>query len=118
MTASSLLRSFRRAAFLVCLALALAPLAPSARADDLPKFSAPEVNDFVKKYSDFVDQFVKASAAKDEAKMKELSASMDSWASTTGPAIETKIKPEEKEAFDKWMGALFEKLLAASTPPK
>lgn len=118
MTTSSFLKLFRGAAFCVCFALILAAFTPCTRAEDPPKFSAPEVNDFLKKYSDFVDSFVKASAAKDEAKMKEINASMESWANTAVPAIESKITPEEKPAFYKAMGNMFEKMLKAASPPK
>jgi hypothetical protein len=115
---SSLLRILRNAALCVCFTFILAALTPSLRADDLPKFAAPEVNDFVKKYTEFVDSFVKAAGAKDEAKMKEISTNMDTWANTAGPAMEGKITAEEKPAFDKWMGSMFEKMMAASPSPK
>ncbi|MDP9003918.1 MAG: hypothetical protein M3N12_03915 [Verrucomicrobiota bacterium] len=118
MVNSSLLKILGGAALCVCLTFVFATLTPSLRADDLPKFAAPEVNDFVKKYTDFVDSFVKAAGAKDDAKMKEISTSMDTWANTAGPAMEGKITAEEKPAFDKWMGSMFEKMMAASPPLK
>ncbi|MEY2563269.1 MAG: hypothetical protein QOH88_1462 [Verrucomicrobiota bacterium] len=118
MTNSSLPRTLRSAALALFFTFILAALAPSLRADDLPKFAAPEVNDFVKKYTEFVDSFVKAANAKDEAKMKEVSTAMDTWANTAGPAMESKITPEEKPAWDKWMGGMFEKMMAASPPLK
>ncbi len=118
MTHSSLPRILRAAALCLCFTFILAALTPSLWADDLPKFAAPEVNDFVKKYTEFVDSFVKAAGDKDEAKMKEISTAMDTWANTAGPAMEAKVTPEEKPAFDKWMGSMFEKMMAASPPLK
>ncbi len=74
MTTQNLLRTVRRAVVCLCLALSLATFALPVRADDPPKFAAPEVNDFVKNFSELVDAYVKAVKAKDDTKMKELDA--------------------------------------------
>ncbi len=108
------MKTIRRAALCLCLALSLATFALPVRADDPPKFSAPEVNDFVKKFSDLVDAYVKAVKAKDEGKMKELDAKGKEL-DGLGNSVESKIKPEEMEAFGKYMTAQSQKLMEAAT---
>ena len=113
MTTRNYVPLLRRALLCLCLALSLGTFALPVRADDPPKFSAPEVNDFVKKFGDLVDAYVKAVKAKDESKMKELdtkSKELDTLSNT----IETKIKPEEQEAFGKYMTAQSQKLMDAA----
>ena len=108
----SLLKPIRRAVLCLCLALSFVTFALPTRADDPPKFSAPEVNDFVKKFGDLVDAYVKAVKAKDEGKKAELDAKgkeLDGLSNT----VESRIKPEEMEAFGKYMTAQSQKLMDA-----
>ena len=112
MTTPSLLKPARRAIPCLCLALALGTFARPLRADDPPKFSAPEVNDFVKKFGDLVDAYVKAAKAKEEGKMKELDARGKEFEGMDN-AVESKVKPEEMEAFGKYMAAQTQKLMDA-----
>ena len=114
MTTQTVLKTFRRAALCLCLTLSLAIFALPVRADDPPKFSAPEVNDFVKKFNDLVDAYVKAVKAKDEGKMKELDAKSKEL-DTLSNTIESKIKPEEMESFGKYMTTQSQKLMEAAT---
>lgn len=113
MTTQNLLRTVRRAVVCLCLALSLATFALPVRADDPPKFAAPEVNDFVKNFSELVDAYVKAVKAKDDTKMKELDAKGKEL-DGLGNTIESKIKPEEMDAFGKYMTAESQKLMDAA----
>ena len=113
MVDASWFHSARRAALGFELRVFLVAVAIPARADDPPKFSAPEVNDFIKKFNDLVDAYVKAVKAKDEGQMKELDAKskeLDTLSST----VEAKIKPEEMEAFGKYMTTQTQKLMDAA----
>ena len=113
MTIHFLPKFFRRAFVCLGLALSLATFALPVRADEPPKFSAPEVNDFVKKFGDLVDAYVKAVKAKDDGKMKELDAKGKEL-DGLGNTVESKIKPEEMEAFGKYMTAQSQKLMDAA----
>ena len=96
----------------LCLALSLTVPALPVRADDPPKFSAPEVNDFIKKFNGLVDAYAQAIKDKDEAKKKALDGQAKELEGMSG-TVEAKIKPEEAEAFGKYMAAQTQKLLDA-----
>ena len=113
MTTRSLSAYLRRALLCLCLGLSLAVVTLPARADDPPKFSAPEVNDFVKKFSGLMDEYIKAMKAKDEAKMKELDAKGKDL-ETASATVESKLKPEEAEAFAKFMAAQAQRMMDAA----
>ena len=116
MTTHPRLISLRRALLCLGLALSLTTSALPVRAEDPPKFSAPEVNDFVKQFGDLVDAYVKAVKAKDEGKMKELDARGKEFEGM-GNTVESKVKPEEMEAFGKYMTAQSQKLMDAMQEP-
>jgi hypothetical protein len=116
MITSSLLRVLRGAALGVCFALALTAFAPSVRAEDIPKFSAPEVNAFVRQFVDLTDSYAKAAADEDEAKAKDIMTKVTTLLSTEGPAIDPKITAEERPTFEKFIQTRSEKMMSAATP--
>ena len=113
MTTRSLTACFHRALLCLCLGISLAVYTLPARADDPPKFSAPEVNDFVKKFSGLMDDYIKAMKSKDEAKMKELDAKSKDL-ETASATVESKLKPEEADAFAKFMAAQAQRMMDAA----
>ncbi len=108
----SLFQSIRRVALCSCAALALGTLAPRAQAADLPKFSDPAVNDFVKKYDDLVTTMVKDMKANDEAKMTEDGKKQDALMADT-ENVQAKLKPEEADAWAKFLTSEVERLSKA-----
>ena len=66
----------------------------------------------MKKFDDLVNAYVKAVKAKDEGKMKELDAKGKEL-DGLGTTIESKIKPEEMEAYGKYMTTQSQKLMDA-----
>ena len=116
MITSSLVRILRGAALGVCFALVLSALVPSVRAEDIPKFSAPEVNAFVRQFVDLTDAFAKAAADKDEAKAKDIVTKVTTLMSTEGPAIDPKLTAEERPVFEKFIQTRSDKMISAVTP--
>ena len=105
----SLSNAIRRALVCSCVALSFATLAPRAHAADLPKFSDPAVNDFVKKYDELITTMVKDIKANDEAKMTEDGKKQDALMTGT-ENIQNKLKPEEVDAWTKFLTSEVERL--------
>ena len=112
----SFLSTVRRHFAPLCLAFAFLAFASVTRADDVPTFSAPEVNDFVKDYTTFVDQYpvvmkdyMAAVKANDTAKMQEDMGKAQQFQTqaqglqTKGAALQGKLKPEETQKFSEYM---------------
>lgn len=102
----------RRTVLCSCAALALCTVAPRAQAADLPKFSDPAVNDFVKKYDDLISTMVKDIKANDEAKMTEDGKKQDALMANT-ESIQGKVKPEEADAWAKFLSSEVDRLTKA-----
>ena len=96
----------------LCLALSLAVPAASVRPECPPKLGPPEGNDMQKKFNGLVEAYAQAIKDKDEAKKKELDGQAKELEGMSG-TVEAKIKPEEAEAFGKYMAAQTQKLLDA-----
>lgn len=106
-TPSSLKTVLRGLALSVCLIFILA--APSLRAEEIPKFSSPEINAFVTKYVGLIDAYVKAVADKEEAKVPGLTKQVLDLLSNEGPAIDAKLTAEERPRFEKFMDSYSDK---------
>ena len=81
-------------------------------ADDIPTFSDPDVNIFVKSYAQFVIDYVDAySAAKtgDSSKLEALQARTRELQAQAAE-IPGKIKPDEAEKFSSFIGRCSEKI--------
>lgn len=87
----------------VCLIFILGALSPSLRAEEIPKFSSPEINAFVTKYVGLIDAYVKAVANKEDARIPELTKQVLDLLSNEGPAIDAKLTAEERPRFEKFM---------------
>ena len=112
---SSFSRFFTRFACAAALALVFATAAPAA---DLPKFSDPEVTAFAKDYSAYTDESIaaakEASSGKvDTAKMQALMAKAEGMMNRQ-MAIEAKLKPDDKEKYDKFMNECMQRMTDAS----
>src|SRR5271166_2311036 len=81
-------------------------------ADDIPTFSDPDVNTFVKSYAQFVMDYVEAyNAAKtgDNSKLQALQ-SKSRELQAQAAQIPGKIKPDEAERFSNFIGRCSEKI--------
>ena len=98
------------------LALCVLTAADRVLAEDIPSFSAPEVNTFVKSYSDFADEYVaayKAMKAGDRSKIQELQ-SKSSELETEARQITGKLKPDETDKFNTFITSCAQKISAVS----
>jgi len=85
-------------------------------AEEIPTFSAPEVNTFVKSYSDFADEYVaayKAMKAGDRSKIQELQ-SKSSDLETQATQVTGKLKPDETDRFNTFITSCAQKISAVS----
>src|ERR1700751_6306748 len=97
-------------------ALSLLTAADRVLAEDIPTFSAPEVNTFVKSYSEFTDQYVaayKAMKAGDRSKIQELQ-SKSSELETEAANVTGKLKPDEADKFNTFVTSCAQKISAVS----
>jgi vacuolar-type H+-ATPase catalytic subunit A/Vma1 len=109
---TSLIRTIGTALF----ALSVLTAADRALAEDIPTFSAPEVNTFVKSYSEFADQYVaayKAMKAGDRSKIQDLQ-SKSSELETEAQAVTGKLKPEETDKFNAFVTSCAQRISAVS----
>ena len=121
-----LARSLRRHFAPLCLVFAFLAFASVTRADDTPTFSAPEVNDFVRDYSAFVDQgvaimkqYMEDAKANDTAKMQLDMTKVQQFQAQTGnlqakgAALQGKLKPDETQKFTDYIQKEIKKLTDA-----
>jgi hypothetical protein len=76
--------------------------APSARADT-PTFKAPEVNEYVKKQTAFLDDYIAALKAGDDAKKEAANKAMSEHADKNMFTVYEKLTDAEKPVYDKWV---------------
>jgi hypothetical protein len=98
------------------LALALSTL--PTKADELPKFSDAEVNQFVSQYADFVTKYIQAyQAAKagNPAAFDQLKTQVQQLQDeVTKVAEKLKTKPEEAQRYEQFIASYTEKMIDAS----
>ena len=97
-------------------ALSLLTAAGRVLAEDIPTFSAPEVNTFVKSYSEFAHQYVaayKAMKSGDRSKIQDLQ-SKSSELETEAAAVTGKLKPEETDKFNAFVTSCSQRISAVS----
>ena len=85
-------------------------------ADDLPSFSEPEVNTFVKSYAQFVDDYIeayKAAKSGDASKMQELQAKSPELQAQAAQ-LAGKIKPDETDKYKAFITSCMQKIVAAA----
>jgi hypothetical protein len=81
-------------------------------AQDIPTFSEPEVNAFVKTYAEFADEYVvayKAMKAGDNSKMQVLQ-SKSAELETESAKLGGKLKPNETEKFNAFVTSCAQKI--------
>jgi ribosomal protein L16 Arg81 hydroxylase len=84
------------------LAACFSLFAPAARAET-PTFKAPEVNEYVKKQTAFMDDFIAALKEGDEDKKTAASKAMSEHADKNMFAVYEKLTDAEKPVYDKWV---------------
>jgi uncharacterized protein YxeA len=87
-----------------------------ALGDDVPTFSEPEVNAFVKAYAELADETIaafKASQAGDSSKLKAVESKGDELAGQVQQLM-GKLKPDETERFSEFIQKIAQKLEAAT----
>ena len=98
----------------LCLAVLALSFAGRALTDDLPTFSDPEVNTFVKSYAQFVDDYVvayKAMKAGDNSKLQALQAQAPQLQSEAAQLV-GKVKPDETDKFKEFITSCLQKIAA------
>jgi hypothetical protein len=86
-----------------------------ALGDDVPTFSDPDVTNFVKTYSDFVNDYIdayKAAKAGDNSKITALQAKAPQLQAEAAQ-VAGKLKPEESSKFQTFVTACSQKMLDA-----
>jgi hypothetical protein len=116
MKTSPLIRSFRMAALTLVTGFSIFALNARALADDLPTFTDPDVNNFVKTYAQFVDDYIVAlQAAKtgDNSKLADVQTKAGQLQSQATQAA-GKLKPDESEKFQKFVASCSQKIVDAA----
>jgi hypothetical protein len=72
------------------------------RADEPPTFASPEVNDYVKRQTARMDEYIAAVKAGDDNKRHELQAKMQEDMEKNVSAIREKLTDAEQSVFTKW----------------
>jgi len=86
-----------------------------ALADDLPTFSDPDVNTFVKTYAQFVDDYItalKAAKTGDNSKLADVQTKAGAL-QTQATQAAGKLKPDESEKFQKFVATCSQKITDA-----
>ena len=89
----------RRLALIILIGVSLASV---ARADDPPKFASPEVNDYVKRQTAWMDEYIAAVKAGDFDKKAEVFKKMQEDTDKNVSAIREKLTDAEQPIFTKW----------------
>lgn len=84
------------------LAAFVSAFAPAARAET-PTFKAPEVNEYVKKQTALMDDYIAALKAGDDEKKEAANKAMSEHADKNMFAVYEKLTDAEKPVYDKWV---------------
>jgi hypothetical protein len=110
--------SLRRLALIILIGVSLASI---ARADDPPKFASPEVNDYVKRQTAWMDEYIAALKAGDLDKKAEVFKIMQEDKDKNMSTIREKLTDAEQPVFTKWRNSeteRMEKAVQEYTPPQ
>jgi hypothetical protein len=116
MKAFTFIRFLRTAALTLAAAFSVFALTARAFADDVPTFSDPDVNTFVKTYAQFVDDYVtalKAAKSGDNSKLADVQTKATDL-QTQATQAAGKLKADESEKFQKFVAACSQKIVDAS----
>ena len=115
---SKLSSSVRCGIALIASILTLALSTLPTKADELPKFSDAEVNQFVSQYADFVTKYIQAyQAAKagNPAAFEQLKTQVQQLQDEVAKVAEKlKAKPEEAQRYEQFIANYTEKMINAS----
>jgi septal ring factor EnvC (AmiA/AmiB activator) len=110
--------SMRRGIVLLASILTLVLLTLPTKADELPKFSDAEVNQFVSQYAEFVTKYIQAyQAAKtgNPAAFEQLKTQVQQLQDEVAKVAEKlKAKPQEAQRYEQFIAAYTEKMIDAS----
>ena len=81
-----------------------------ARADEPPKFASPEVNDYVKRQTAWMDEYIAAVQAGDEDKRHEVNKKRLDDMDKNVSAIREKLTDAEQPVFTKWRNGETERM--------
>ena len=99
--------SLRRLALIILIGVSLASV---ARADDPPKFASPEANDYVKRQTAWMDEYIAAVKAGDFDKKAEVFKKMQEDTDKNAAAIREKLTDAEQPVFTKWRNGETERM--------
>jgi len=91
--------SLRRLALIILIGVSLASV---ARADDPPKFASPKVNDYVKRQTAWMDEYIAAVKAGDFDKKAEVFKKMQEDTDKNISAIRENLTDAEQPVYSKW----------------
>ena len=103
--------SLRRLALIVLIGVSLASI---ARADDPPTFASPEVNDYVKRQTAWMDEYIAALKAGDLDKKAEVFKKMSEDKDKNMSAIREKLTDAEQPVYTKWRNGETERMEKAA----
>jgi hypothetical protein len=116
MKTSILIRSLRMATLSLATAFSVFTFSARALADDLPTFSDPDVNTFVKTYAQFVDDYItaiKAAKTGDNSKLADVQTKAGTL-QTQATQAAGKLKPDESDKFQKFVATCSQKISDAA----
>ena len=93
-------------------------LVSAARAEEPPKFASPEVNDYVKRQTAWMDEWIAALEAGDYAKKSEVFKKMSEDMDKNVAAIREKLTDAEQPVFSKWRDDETRRMQNAVPPPQ
>jgi len=116
MKTSPLIRSLRIAALTLATAFSIFAFSARALADDLPTFSDPDVNTFVKNYAQFVDDYITALKAAKTGDNSKLAGVQTKAGELQGQATQAagKLKPDESDKYQKFVATCSQKITDAA----
>ena len=85
-------------------------LASVARADEPPKFASPEVNDYVKRQTAWMDEYIAALKAGDLDKKAEVFKKMSEDKDKNMSAIREKLTDAEQPVYTQWRNGETERM--------
>ena len=91
--------SLRRLALIILIGVSLASI---ARGDDPPKFASPEVNDYVKRQTAWMDEYIAALKAGDLDKKAEVFKRKQEDMDKNMSTIREKLTDAEQAVYTKW----------------
>lgn len=106
--------SLRRLGLVIFIGVSLVSV---VRADEAPKFASPEVNDYVKRQTAWMDEWIAAVESGDFDKKSEVFKKMEEDRDKNISAIREKLTDAEQPVFTKWRDDETKRMEKAVPPP-